>query len=219
MIERDDQSLLPGAPHPGSVRPNRNIHALDIGVSRFSHIPVDVDKLYNPNTCPASHLPWLAWAFSVDEWNGQWTESQKRHVIASSFEYHKHKGTRGAIDRALAALGYAITLYEWFEDTPIGDPYTFRIEVDVDDYWTEERYSEIERVVAAAKNVRSHLSAIQINLKVHSNIPTVAATMSTGDTVEILPWILSERVLNTSLPLCASVVHDVDTIRIEPLVA
>ena len=34
--------------------------------------------------CPADVLPWLGWALSVDDWDQDWSEQQKRSAIAAS---------------------------------------------------------------------------------------------------------------------------------------
>lgn len=88
--------------------PNANTHehAIDDSTARLGSVPVELVKLWNPQTCPITFLPWLAWALSVDEWDESWTEAQKRSMVAASYEMHSHKGTPYSIKRALQALGY-----------------------------------------------------------------------------------------------------------------
>jgi phage tail P2-like protein len=74
--------------------------------ARIAAMDVPVERLWNPATCPAPLLPWLAWALSVDEWDNAWPEEAKRQVIADSATVHRVKGTIGAVRRALAAAGY-----------------------------------------------------------------------------------------------------------------
>jgi phage tail P2-like protein len=94
-------------------------HALDDSMARLGAVQIGIVKLWNPQTCPANLLPWLAWALSVDEWDETWSEQQKRAMVAASYDVHSHKGTPYAIRRALAALGYDnITIKE-------GELYTF----------------------------------------------------------------------------------------------
>lgn len=63
--------------------------------------------LWNPWTCPASHLPWLAYACGVDEWSLDWPEETQRTAIASAMEIASHRGTVWAVREALRAAGYA----------------------------------------------------------------------------------------------------------------
>ncbi len=92
-------SLLP----PNSTDLER---ALDLTGARISAVDAPIDLMWNPETCPTAFLPWLAWSLSVDEWDNAWPEGTKRAVIAASVWVHRHKGTVGAVKRALAKAGY-----------------------------------------------------------------------------------------------------------------
>lgn len=52
--------------------------------------PVSIRELWNPDTCPANLLPWLAWSFSVDRWDDKWPEATKRAVISGTTENITH---------------------------------------------------------------------------------------------------------------------------------
>lgn len=80
--------------------------ALARGALAASDIPIPIDQLWNPATCPAAILPWLAWSLSVDEWDTSWPEEVRRNVIAESVMIHRRKGTLWACKRALALMGY-----------------------------------------------------------------------------------------------------------------
>ena len=61
--------------------------------------PIVIADLINPDKCPVHLLPYLAWAFSVDKWDENWSEEVKRIAIKQSFFIHKHKGTINAVRR------------------------------------------------------------------------------------------------------------------------
>lgn len=87
--------------------PNRS--ALDAALEQATALTLDpaaIATLWDPNTCPAALLPWLAWAYSVDDWDDSWSETAMRNVIADSIAIHKTKGTPSAIRRVMAAIGY-----------------------------------------------------------------------------------------------------------------
>lgn len=67
--------------------------------------PAVVPTLWNPDTCPPSVLPYLAWSLSVDEWDNGWSIEKKRTVIKEARKIHQEKGTVAAIRRALASIG------------------------------------------------------------------------------------------------------------------
>ena len=89
--------------------------------------PDAIRDLWNPHRCPANLLPWLAWAVSVDYWDTDWPEQQKRDVVAASIEVHRHKGTVSAMRRVVQALGFDFSIVEWWETTPTGTPGTAQV--------------------------------------------------------------------------------------------
>lgn len=151
------ETLLPHNATPQEV-------ALDETIARIGAVPVPVRDLWDPSACPVDVLPWLAWAFSVDNWNPEWTEAQKRGAVAASFDVHKRKGTRGALNSAIAGIGYSATIAEWWEQTPTAAPYTFaaRITVEQEPLPTLSVYHSIIGVIESAKNARSHFDGIEI---------------------------------------------------------
>ncbi|SHE79272.1 phage tail protein, P2 protein I family [Loktanella atrilutea] len=80
--------------------------AFDALAERRLELAAPVNTLVDPTSVPARFLPWLAWSFSVDTWDDQWTEEEKRSVIVASIFVHRRKGTIGAIRRAIIAAGY-----------------------------------------------------------------------------------------------------------------
>lgn len=89
--------------------------------------PTVIVSIWNPATCPAVLLPWLAQGVSVDVWSNDWPEAQKRAVIAASPIVHRLKGTIGAVRRALAAFDLETRVVEWWQDGSRRG--TFRIEI------------------------------------------------------------------------------------------
>lgn len=149
--------------------------------------PVPLRTLWNPATCPAHLLPFLAWAYSVDQWESGWPETVKRRVIAASFDVHRVKGTRSAIDRALAALGVDVTITEWFETTPNLARGTFDATLYVNDNLTPDEpaflnatlYEQLRATIESTKNARSHYT-FKVGAKFGPNTLGAAATFSPG---------------------------------------
>jgi len=138
--------------------------ALATVAARVSDVPVPIDRLWNPETCSAQLLPWLAWALSVDAWDTAWPEAVKRDVIRASFAVHERKGTVGAVKKAMAALGVDVDLVEWWQEAPAGQPHTFpltawanaNLALDGEAVLNDRMYASLQRVVDATKPVRSH---------------------------------------------------------------
>lgn len=148
---------------------------------------VPLRTLWNPQTCPAHLLPFLAWAYSVDHWSSDWSETVKRRVIGAAFNVHRVKGTRSAIDRALAALGVDVTITEWFEATPNLARGTFDATLYVNDNLTPDEpaflnatlYEQLRATIESTKNARSHYT-FKVGAKFGPNTLSTAATFSPG---------------------------------------
>lgn len=167
--------------------PNRSPLEARVAASHPLALPVPLRALYDPATCPVDLLPFLAWAFSVDHWSADWPENVKRRFIAESFAVHRMKGTRTAIDRALAAMGVDVELTEWFETSPNLPRGTFDALLYVNENLTPsapaligpELYTELRATIDAAKNVRSHYT-FRIGARFGPNTLGVASGMGAG---------------------------------------
>ncbi len=102
-----------------------------VEAERLDALPLTIGDMWSPDDCPLELLPYLAWALSVDQWDGTWPEEVKREVIRQSVAVHRHKGTRGAVKRVLDAVGVDVEFTEWFETTPKGAPHTFELTASV----------------------------------------------------------------------------------------
>lgn len=147
--------------------------ALENTCARSFSLPVLINTLRNPAECPMQTLPWLAYEWSVDEWNEEWSEEQKRQTVARSIAVHKKKGTRGAVEDALGALGVEVTAREWWEEAPKKQAGTYSLEVK-GALGSSEAFQEILTVVNSAKNTRSHLTAISVPQDVEGEVGIVA---------------------------------------------
>ncbi len=124
-----------------------------------------IGDLWSPADCPSELLPWLAWAMGVEEWDGRWSDEQKRAAIAASIPIKRYRGTIGAVRRALDALGFGVEVQEWFAQIPAGDPYTFQLHLLIDQVGCD--MADLDRMiqlVERTKNIRSHIQSININL-------------------------------------------------------
>jgi phage tail P2-like protein len=138
--------------------------AIEAATARIGEVPVPNATLWTPATCPAALLPWLAWALSVDEWDGTWPEERQRAVIAASVAVHRRKGTRGAVVAALAAAGYGTaTLIERFGRDLYNGARLHNGSIDhaAPDHWAEYRVTLTRPITnAQADRVRSILASV-----------------------------------------------------------
>ena len=167
---------------------------LEAATKRLADLPAELIKdIGDPERCPAELLPLLAWAYSVDVWDPAWTEQTKRDVIEASVWVHQHKGTRGALERAMNALGYPVEITEYGIDYTDAPPYTFRLDVDVTDRGLDEQaINTIERTALAAKNARSKLARLRLYLTTRGNTPRYGIGLVTGEICAVYPHQVTE---------------------------
>lgn len=124
-----------------------------------------VGTLWNPATCPAAILPYLAWGLSISRWDPAWTEAEKRAAIADAIPFHRRKGTRAAVREVLDRFEPLLQIVEWWETSPRGDAHTFEVRAPAADipaaFLTSQTAAAIIRDVAAVKPARSHFTFIQ----------------------------------------------------------
>ena len=165
-----------------STRLERAVEAADAETTAIT-----LRTLYNPDTCPPHLLYQLAWAWSVDRWDDNWSEAVKRSVIKSSFYIHKHKGTIGALRRVVEPFGYLIQVVEWWRMTPEGVPGTFALKVGVSDSGiSDETYRELTALLDDARPVSRHMVGLEISLETNGRY-FVGVSLSEGDTLDVYP--------------------------------
>ena len=149
--------------------------------------PIIISELINPDKCPAHLLAYLAWAFSVDKWDENWTEEVKRIAIKQSYFVHKHKGTIAAVKRVIEPIGYLVELKEWFKTQPQGKAGTFSLTVEVPESGlTAQTYNELVRLVNDVKPVSRHLTQLAIAISPTGAL-NVFAGLQEGEILTIYP--------------------------------
>ncbi|HIF3244308.1 phage tail protein I [Salmonella enterica] len=148
------QSILPPTASPAE-------RAVDITAGeQLAQTPVHlVRDVKNADSCPVALLPWLAWERSVDTWNDDWTETEKRAAIKRAPYIHRHRGTKAALNASLTDSPFRSQIIEWFEQEPPGAPYTFRLNVEQKDLPVlMSDHQDLKHAVLRAKNLRSWFS-------------------------------------------------------------
>ncbi|PQZ91932.1 MULTISPECIES: phage tail protein I [Pseudomonas] len=184
-------------------------------LAHIQRVPIPLRTLCNPNTCPVVALPYLAWAFSVDRWDSNWSEATKRAAIRSSRYIHAHKGTIGALRRVVEPLGYLIEVVEWWQTVPEGVPGTFALKVGVlDTGITEEMYLELTWLIDDAKPLTRPLIGLAISLESTGTV-YVGACVSEGDELSVYPPTQSDIDVSGVYRLSGRE-HHIDTMDIYP---
>lgn len=124
-----------------------------------------VGDLWNPATCPAEILPFLAWGLAISRWDPTWTEAEKRAAVADAIPFHQRKGTRAIVREVLDRFNPLLQIVEWWQMSPRGEPHTFEVRAAAADipasFLTSETAAAIIRDVASVKPARSHFTFVQ----------------------------------------------------------
>lgn len=138
--------------------------AVESNHALLADVPVALRNLWNPQTCPAQILPWLAWGVSIDFWDSAWAEQEKRDAIADAIVQQRRKGTRASLRTVLDRFDPLIELVEWFQDPLNMEPHTFRLELpgpmETAVVYDEALVTALLRDIAAVKPLRSHMQAV-----------------------------------------------------------
>lgn len=130
---------------------------LDVAIARIEDIKIPISTLWDPWACPIEVLPYLAWALSVDFWRSDWSEAIKRRVVADAKLIHSKKGTRQAVERAIAGVFGSSEIKEWFEFDPRHTPGTFVVNAIVgDDGINSRTISDLTIAIDNAKRKSAH---------------------------------------------------------------
>ncbi|OLO05108.1 phage tail protein I [Salinicola socius] len=146
-------SLLP----PNATTAER---ALEATTATAADLPVPLRSLWNPDTCPADLLPWLAWAMSLDSWQPYWPERIKRQRIRDAIEIQRRKGTAKSVRDVVRSFGSSLTIREWWQRATPGEPHTFDVTLSLgaDVPNTAEYQQDIVDEISRTKPVRSHFT-------------------------------------------------------------
>ncbi len=162
-----DQSILPPTQTTAEF-------AFETAIAKTRPDLSPIPSLLNADTCPSALLGWLAWSMSVDEWDPDWSEDDKRETIRQSVNIQRKKGTLLAVKAALKAAGYGdATVIEGKEATLYDGAVFYDGSTDHagPDHWAEYRVtlmapitidqaSQVRRILEAVAPVHCHLKGL-----------------------------------------------------------
>ncbi|NAX31984.1 phage tail protein I [Vibrio sp. V37_P2S8PM304] len=207
----EEQTILPG--NLSSYE-----HELDKAISyRYRQIASPVATTWDPWNCPFEILPYLGWALSVDYYQSHWSEKVKRQVVADSMDYHRTKGTRGAVEQAVENLGLSAKLTEWWQMVPEGLPGTFVVDVYASDTpLTEEIAAELGHAIDNAKRKSQHLANLTLRARTTAKLH-LASVLKVGEHIRVLPR--QQKTIKSAARMhLASGLRITETVRITPRV-
>lgn len=153
--------------------------------------PEEIRKLWSHRTCPLPLLPWLAWAWSVDEWDPAWSEAQQRSIVGASIQLHRKKGTVWAVREALLRSGLeSVRVIEKPADAEHWSHFDVDVAI-VDRPLTQYAINRAETLIEENKAQRSVLRSLRTSLQTQG-AAFYAFQLLGGDTVEVYPMELED---------------------------
>lgn len=158
--------------------------------SKLTDLNPDLSSLIRVDDAPSDFLSILAWQFSVDRWQDDWSDDVKRAQIKNSIKVHTYKGTNFALRSIVESFGYSLTVHEWWQETPMNVPGTFQITVETNGKaLTEKGYKTLVELLHDAKPLTRELKGIEINVINVEGETNIAAAMYCGEDITIYPKI------------------------------
>ena len=157
--------------------------ALDVELEKLSACVKEVLHLPRLDELNSDVLDHLAWQWHVDGYDFSFDDETKRKMIRESIYLHRIKGTPAAVEMAAKSMLSDAEVSEWFDYG--GKPYFFKITAKGLKYYGDDG-KKFLRVIFAAKNVRSWLEDITIDLTIpddYQKLFQAIAEISGGEVV------------------------------------
>ncbi len=154
---------------PPSIASDKNIQdlftAIDPNLQLVSEAVSEAFIISRIRELPEPVLDLLAWQWHVDFYELAKNIDAKRDMVLGSIAWHRKKGTRWAIIKALEMLGVEARFISWQEEG--ADPYTFAIEAKLKpDFWERVDWTKptqtIRRAIFESKAARSWMSRLYV---------------------------------------------------------
>lgn len=149
---------------PDSIKNDANVaamsEAIDIQLQSVAR-NVDLPSIYaRLDKLSGTILDHLARQLNVSPWRDTWSENLKRSVIKATIATKRKRGTLYAVKKCLEGMGSPSTVVSWYEQTPIGEPGTFSINVLMrnNGMTSVEMQEDVQRMIDEAKPVSRHYS-------------------------------------------------------------
>ena len=167
---------------PPSIAPDPQVaaagKALDPELQSVSHDIREALIVPRIDELPEEVVDLLAWQWHADFYELALNLAMKREMVKGSIPWHRKKGTRWAILKALEMLGMDATFTPWWEITG-GIPYTFEIDawlLDPDNPTNPngtETIAAARRAIFMSKAERSWLARLRLGIGFQEEVEVI----------------------------------------------
>lgn len=175
---------------PPALQKDESMLALGKLIAEELHITANSmkkNKIYaNIDELAETWLDVLAYDLHIDWYDYDYPVDIKRKLIKSSVKIHQKSGTRYAVQSVLQDVYRTAKVEEWFEYG--GQPYTFRIAVDIgNEGLSEDTSREIAEKMQFYKNLRSHCEGVFYTISIEKAAVRTIGAQKTGGTLKVKP--------------------------------
>ncbi|WLG40670.1 phage tail protein I [Pseudomonas rhodesiae] len=182
--------------------------ALDLGFGTLlDRVVPPFPALMNPLQTPVQFLPYLAADRGVSEWNTQASESEKRLTVGLSWQIQRQAGTPKALNHAVESLGFTPNISAWYQQRPLGLPYTFDVQAIVGRSWSSGDHNRLIRRINAAKSERDQATITIVHETLGGLSISSALDPPLSDSEFSLRGALPETVLGARLTQTGAALH------------
>lgn len=150
--------------------------AIEAGLNAMNAVVAEgVGCITDPAAMPEWRLDEMAWETGCFyDYNA--TVAEKRRMIASSYQTYRTIGTPEMLRLALESIYSACTIREWPDYD--GDPYHFRVELELEDAATEEDALRAMDIADSYKPLRAVMDTMIFRRQRDQGLSTGMATVS-----------------------------------------
>lgn len=120
----------------------------------------------NIDNMTSQQLDHLAFSHDLNTWRDTWPLGMKKSVLKTAIPNKRIVGTVRAVKDALASIGSAATIVEWWQTEPKGEPHTFTIyatQSEIEGTIDAEMQEDLRAMIDDAKPLRSHYDFVMQN--------------------------------------------------------
>ncbi|MEC8887365.1 MAG: phage tail protein I [Pseudomonadota bacterium] len=126
-------------------------------------LPVYINTLANIDKAPNEFLSYLAYQYSVDSWENDWSNHAKRALIKDSYNVHKIKGSLKSLRDIVEPFGFTLNIIEWWQTVPQGTAGTFALEIHLNNIELDKKsLIALIELLHATRPLTRHLIYIEV---------------------------------------------------------
>lgn len=157
---------------PQAIRNDTQVQAMSAAVTpQLQDVSQKIEEciiLARLDELPETVVDLLAWQYHVDFYENGLTLNEKRRLVKTSIDVHRHKGTPYAVQTVVSAILENAKVEEWFEYG--GDPYHFRVKLITGPMTGAETIAKLTKAINMTKNARSWLDGVEFSREIMQEI-------------------------------------------------